>query len=199
MAVNCNRPDNGPSATSIPTRPGRRQTVVAPVAPPVPNSAPHGRHRPRKDPQQVLHVSRSDHVCATDITYIPMRAGFVYLVAIMDWFSRRVLSWRLSNTIDSTFCVDALEEALERVGSPAWTHSSRPSSGSDRLCGRTRAGRDRLRGRTRAGPRAGRDRLRSSTRSKERGSRRTRSRRCFASVASRSAWTARDGASTTSS
>jgi putative transposase len=47
-----------------------------------------------------------------------MRAGFVYLVAIMDWYSRRVLSWRLSNTLDSTFCVDALEEALERFGQP---------------------------------------------------------------------------------
>ena len=52
---------------------------------------------------------------ATDITYVPMRHGFLYLVAIMDWYSRYVLSWRLSNTLDGTFCVEALEEALRRA------------------------------------------------------------------------------------
>jgi putative transposase len=65
-----------------------------------------------------LKVSRVNQVWSTDITYIPMREGFVYLVAIMDWYSRRVLSWRLSNTMDSSFCVDALEEALKRFGTP---------------------------------------------------------------------------------
>ena len=65
-----------------------------------------------------IDISRANQVWATDITYIPMRRGFVYLVAIMDWHSRRVLSWRLSNTMDSRFCVDALEEALERFGTP---------------------------------------------------------------------------------
>ena len=65
-----------------------------------------------------LKVSRVNQVWSTDITYIPMREGFVYLVAIMDWYSRRVLSWRLSNTMDSIFCIDALEEALKRFGTP---------------------------------------------------------------------------------
>jgi putative transposase len=65
-----------------------------------------------------LRISRPDQVWATDITYIPMKTGFVYLVAVMDWYSRRVLSWRLSNTLDSSFCIEALEEALERFGQP---------------------------------------------------------------------------------
>ena len=55
--------------------------------------------------------------CA-DITYIPMRRGFLYLVAIMDWHSRKVLAWRLSNTMDAEFCIQALEEALARFGTP---------------------------------------------------------------------------------
>ena len=63
-------------------------------------------------------ISRVNHVWATDITYIPMKSGFVYLVAIMDWYSRRVLSWGLSNTLDTSFCVEALEEAFERFGQP---------------------------------------------------------------------------------
>ena len=65
-----------------------------------------------------LKIYRVNQVWATDITYIPMAHGFVYLVAIMDWYSRRVLSWRLSNTLDSDFCVEALEEALGRFGNP---------------------------------------------------------------------------------
>ena len=59
-----------------------------------------------------------NEVWCTDITYIPMNRGFMYLVAIMDWASRRVLSWRLSNTLDTTFCVDALEEAIYLYGKP---------------------------------------------------------------------------------
>jgi putative transposase len=66
-----------------------------------------------------VEISRPDHVWATDITYIPMKTGFLYLVAIMDWYSRRVLSWRLSNTLDSSFCIEACEEALSRFGQPA--------------------------------------------------------------------------------
>jgi putative transposase len=60
-----------------------------------------------------LAILSPNQVWATDITYIPMRKGFLYLVAVMDWFSRYVLSWRLSNTMDVGFCVDALEEALK--------------------------------------------------------------------------------------
>ena len=65
-----------------------------------------------------LTVSRPNQVWCADITYIPMARGFVYLVAVMDGYSRKVLSWRLSNTIDSHFCVPALEEALEDHGIP---------------------------------------------------------------------------------
>src|SRR6202040_916141 len=59
-----------------------------------------------------------NQVWAADITYIPLAKGFAYLVAIIDWCSRRVLSWRLSNCMDSSFCVEALEEALARHGTP---------------------------------------------------------------------------------
>ena len=61
-----------------------------------------------------LPITRANHVWATDITYIPMARGFVYLVAVIDWASRYVLSWRMSNTLDDAFCVDALELALAR-------------------------------------------------------------------------------------
>lgn len=65
-----------------------------------------------------LKIDRVNQVWCTDITYIPMAKGFLYLVVIMDWVSRHVLSWRLSNTMDTDFCVEALEEALERYGRP---------------------------------------------------------------------------------
>ena len=61
-----------------------------------------------------LKITRPNQVWAADITYIPMARGFLYLVAIIDWYSRYVLSWRLSNTLDSGFCVEALEEALRK-------------------------------------------------------------------------------------
>ena len=66
-----------------------------------------------------LPIVRPNQVWCTDITYIPMRRGFLYLVAVMEWQSRRVLSWRLSNTMDVSFCVEALEEAMARHGRPA--------------------------------------------------------------------------------
>lgn len=65
-----------------------------------------------------LAIERPNQVWATDITYIPMAKGFVYLVAIMDWASRKVLAWRLSNTLTTDFCVEALKEALTRYGTP---------------------------------------------------------------------------------
>jgi putative transposase len=65
-----------------------------------------------------LAIERPNQVWATDITYIPMARGFVYLVAIMDWHSRRVLSWRISNTLDTSFCIEALEQAIEDYGVP---------------------------------------------------------------------------------
>ncbi len=65
-----------------------------------------------------LAVTRPDQVWAMDITYIPMERGFVYLMAVVDWFSRRVLAWQLSITMEAAFCVEALEEALARYGTP---------------------------------------------------------------------------------
>ena len=65
-----------------------------------------------------LEITKANHVWASDITYLPMARGFCYLVAIMDWASRKVLAWRLSNTLDSAFCVDALEEAISKFGCP---------------------------------------------------------------------------------
>ena len=65
-----------------------------------------------------LKVSRINQVWAADITYIPMARGFVFLMAIIDWYSRRVLAWRLSTTLETSFCVEALHEALARYGCP---------------------------------------------------------------------------------
>lgn len=65
-----------------------------------------------------LVIDRPNQVWSTDITYIPMAKGFVYLVAVMDWYSRRVLSWKVSTTMDADFCVEALEEAIETFGCP---------------------------------------------------------------------------------
>jgi putative transposase len=65
-----------------------------------------------------LPVTGPDQVWAMDITYVPMARGFVYLAAVIDWFSRRVLAWRLSITLEAAFCVEALEEALARHGRP---------------------------------------------------------------------------------
>lgn len=74
-----------------------------------------------------LSIQRPNQVWATDITYIPLGSGFLYLVAIMDWASRAVLSWRLSNTMDVSFCVEALEEALGRFGTPEIFNSDQGS------------------------------------------------------------------------
>ena len=65
-----------------------------------------------------VEVTRPNQVWATDITYIPMARGFVYLAAVIDWCSRRVLSWRVSITMEASFCVETLEEALAKHGKP---------------------------------------------------------------------------------
>ena len=65
-----------------------------------------------------LPITRANHVWCSDITDIPIRRGFFYLVAIMDWATRKVLSWRLSNTLDASFCVEALNEAIDKYGKP---------------------------------------------------------------------------------
>jgi putative transposase len=65
-----------------------------------------------------LAVTRVNQAWGMDITYLPMREGFLYLVAVVDWFSRRVLSWRLSNTMDVHFCLEAVQEAVAQYGAP---------------------------------------------------------------------------------
>ena len=78
----------------------------------------HPAHRVYPYLLKGVAIERPGHVWSADITYIPVQKGFLYLVAVMDWATRRVLSWRLSNTLDARFCTDALTEALERYGCP---------------------------------------------------------------------------------
>ena len=79
---------------------------------------PHPEHRVYPYLLKGVAIERPNHVWCADITYIPVQKGFLYLVAVMDWATRRVLAWRLSNTLDARFCTDALTEALERYGRP---------------------------------------------------------------------------------
>jgi putative transposase len=81
-------------------------------------SVPHPEHKVYPYLLRNLHVERPDQVWCADITYIPMKKGYLYLVAIMDWHSRAELFWRLSNTMDADFCVAALEDAMNRYGVP---------------------------------------------------------------------------------
>lgn len=81
-------------------------------------SRPHPEHKVYPYLLRGVEVTRANQVWAADITYIPMARGFCYLVAIIDWYSRTVLAWRLSNTLDASFCVDALDEALRCWGTP---------------------------------------------------------------------------------
>jgi len=81
-------------------------------------SAPHPGHKVYPYLLRGMDVTAAGQVWCADITYLPMARGFCYLVAIMDWASRRVLSWRLSNTLDASFCIEALEEALQRYQAP---------------------------------------------------------------------------------
>ncbi len=87
---------------------------------------PRPKNASKKAPQHRIYpyllrdfqIERPNQVWCSDITYIPLARGFMYLVVIMDWYSRKVLSWRLSNTLDTRFCVEALTEALKRYGKP---------------------------------------------------------------------------------
>ena len=81
-------------------------------------SRPHPQHKIYPYLLRGVNVIRPNQVWSTDITYIRLPRGFVYLVAVIDWYSRKVLSWRLSNTLDSGFCVDCLEQALQVYGAP---------------------------------------------------------------------------------
>ena len=86
---------------------------------PKPNmSKPRKEHKKYPYLLKGLKIDRPNQVWSTDITYIPMNRGFIYLTAIIDWYSRYVLAWRISNTLDSDFCVDVLNDALRLYGKP---------------------------------------------------------------------------------
>jgi putative transposase len=91
---------------------------IASVAPQPNTSRPGKNHKIYPYLLRGLKIDRPNQVWATDITYIPMARGFLYLVAILDWYSRKVLSWRLSISMDSAFCLDALNEAIQTYGAP---------------------------------------------------------------------------------
>jgi len=90
-------------------------------------TVPNPEHRIYPYLLRGLVVDRPNQVWCTDITYIPMRRGFLYLVAVMDWATRKVLSWRVSNTMDVAFCIEALQEALARFGRPEIFNSDQGS------------------------------------------------------------------------
>jgi len=86
---------------------------LAGMAPGPNTSQPHPEHKVYPYLLRGVDITRPNQVWSTDITYIRLTRGFVYLVAVIDWYSRKVLSWRVSNTLDSGFCVDCLEQALQ--------------------------------------------------------------------------------------
>ena len=92
--------------------------ALAPIYQAPKTSEPHPQHKIYPYLLRHLTIERPNQVWCADVTYIPMRRGFLYLVAIMDWASRKVLAWRLSNTMEADFCVAALEEAIARYGRP---------------------------------------------------------------------------------
>jgi putative transposase len=95
-----------------------RKIGLTPIYQPPKTSEPHPQHKIYPYLLRHLAIARPNHVWCADVTYIPMRRGFLYLVAIMDWASRKVLAWRLSNTMEADFCVAALEEAIARYAKP---------------------------------------------------------------------------------
>jgi len=104
---------------------GRKRTArlmsrmgLSPIYQKPKTSEPHPQHPIYKNLLHGLVIDHPNQVWCADITYIPMRKGFLYLVAIMDWTTRKVLTWRLSNTMEADFCIQALEEALARFGRP---------------------------------------------------------------------------------
>ena len=95
-----------------------RQMGIMAIYPKPKTSRPGKGHRIYPYLLRGMTVHRPNQVWAADLTYVPMARGFLYLVAIMDWYSRKVLAWRVSNSLDSDFCVEALEEALRGYGAP---------------------------------------------------------------------------------
>lgn len=95
-----------------------RRMGLEPIYPKPKTSIPHKQHKIYPYLLDGVTIKRANHVWSADITYIRLGHGFAYLVAIMDWYSRAVLSWRLSNTMDNAFCCEALDEALSKYGVP---------------------------------------------------------------------------------
>jgi len=95
-------------------------------------SKKHPKHKIYPYLLRGLSIERANHVWCTDISYIPMRHGFLYLVAIMDWATRRILAWRLSNTLTTDFCIEALEEAIARYGVPEIFNTDQGSQFTDK-------------------------------------------------------------------
>lgn len=91
---------------------------LAGMAPGPNTSRPHPQHKVYPYLLRGVTVARPNHVWSTDITYIRLAHGFVYLMAVIDWYSRKVLAWRISNTLDGRFCVECLEQALLAFGIP---------------------------------------------------------------------------------
>lgn len=104
-----------------------RKLGLAAIAPSPNTSKAHPQHKRYPYLLRGVQVDRPNQVWSTDITYIRLAHGFVYLVAIIDWYSRKVLSWRLSNTMDVEFCVDALQQVLSCYGNPEIFNSDQGS------------------------------------------------------------------------
>jgi putative transposase len=104
-----------------------RTLGLAGIAPGPNTSKPHPQHKLYPYLLRGVDIIRPNQVWSTDITYIRLPRGFVYLVAIIDWYSRKVLAWRLSNTMDAGFCVDCLEEAIKAYGAPEIFNSDQGS------------------------------------------------------------------------
>lgn len=100
---------------------------LAGMAPGPNTSKAHSGHKAYPYLLRGVPVTRPNQVWSTDITYIRLARGFAYLVAVIDWYSRKVLSWRLSNSMDASFCVDCLEDALREYGSPEVFNSDQGS------------------------------------------------------------------------
>jgi len=95
-----------------------RNLGLAGMAPGPNTSKPHPQHKIYPYLLRGLAITRPNHVWSTDVTYCRLPGGFMYLTAVIDWYSRKVLAWRLSNSLDSSFCVDCLEEAIRKYGTP---------------------------------------------------------------------------------
>jgi putative transposase len=114
-----------------------RKQGLAGMAPGAKTSQGHPEHKVYPYLLRGMAITKPNQVWGTDITYIRLNSGFVYLVVMMDWYSRKVLSWRVSNTMDSGFCVDCLDEALHVYGKPDIANSDQGSQfTSDAYTGR---------------------------------------------------------------